>query len=390
LLATNHVTQALEGFYMDHASWQWLFWNQCILSIPMLWCVYKGIPATPKDQLLPRFSYTDIIYIASAITLFYIALDQGERLDWYNNGLINGLFVGGILCLVAAVVRRIRKPHHYLDFSYLRHRNILLMGVVMILFRTLLVRAGFIIPNFLEVLHQYRQPEIGSLFVLSIVPFSVALFACAYLMNKIRVRTMLAFGFVIMALINFMDAHALSTWIRDDFVFTQMLGSVGLCSVAMGSICGVVFEGRMSGAYINRAGAYAQGAFFQVVRLFSSVAAVSSFRRYLLFREHFWHTKLVSNLQSAWPSAERSADLGVALSPQAAGPLQARDIGGGLIAKSVGRESFTLAIDDTFMLLAYVSVIGLLTVAMIRKVPLPADLPSVEGAAKAKVSDDAK
>ncbi|MBS1991520.1 MAG: MFS transporter [Cyanobacteria bacterium SZAS LIN-3] len=378
LLATNHLTQALEGFYMDHASWHWLFWNQSLLSLPMLLCVYYGIPQTPREQLLPQFSCADITYVAGSLTLFYIALDQGERLDWYNNGLINGLFLGGAILMAAAIIRRWRQPHPYLDFGYLRHRNILLMGLVMIFFRTLLVRVGFIIPTFLEVLHQYRQTEIGALFALSVVPFAIALPAVAFMMRKFRVRTILCMGFAIIAVINFIDAHALSTWMRFEFVPTQMFGAFGICLVAMGTICGIVFEGRMSGAYNNRAGAYAQGAFFQSVRLFASVASVSAFRRFLLFRQHFWQTKLASSLQTDWPAAERSADLGVALQPQAAGPLQAHDVGSALIAKDVQQQAFTLAIDDTFMLLAWLSVIGLLTVSMIARIPLPADLPSAD------------
>ncbi len=375
LLATNHLVQALEGFYMDHADWRWLFWNQAVFSIPMLFCVYIGIPPTPKEQLLPRFSYSGIFYVSGALSLFYIALDQGERLDWYNNGLINGLLIAGTLLFFAAIMRRRLKPNPWLDFDSLRKRNILLAGFMMLAFRTLLIRIGFLIPLFLETLHQYRTTETGYLFMLSLIPFAIAMPATAWLLNRMHARNVMVIGLVIVALINFRDAHILSTWDRNDFVVTQMVGAIGICMVSMATIAAIVFLGRMTGAYKNRGGAYAQGAFFQAVRLFASVASVSAFRRYLLFREHFWQTKLVSGLQTTWPFDGRAAYLGTALAPQASGPLQAREIGTGLIAKSVQAQSFTLAMDDTFMLLALVSVVALVAVSMMEKVPLPRELP---------------
>ncbi|MBU6454696.1 MAG: MFS transporter [Cyanobacteria bacterium REEB67] len=378
LLATNHLLQSLEGYFMDHIGWRWIFWAPCMLTMPMLYCVYRGIPRTPQSQLLPHFRYAGLLYLAMALTLFYIALDQGERLDWYNNGLINGLFIAGVLLLVAAALSNKYFPNPFLDFSYLKKRNVLLVGFLMLAFRFGLIRVGFLIPAFLETMHQYRQPEIGRLFMLSVVPFLIALPTCALLMNRFRVRPMACIGLTILALINFHDAHALQTWELFEFVDSQMVGAIGICMLSMATIAGIVFTGRTSGAYKNRSGAYAQGAFFQIARLFASVASVSAFRRYLLLREHFWQTKLVADLQKNWAFDQRLADLGTALSSQAPGPQQALEIGRTLIAKTVQQQSLTLAFDDTFMLLAWVCVFGLIAVSMMTRIPLPKDLPEAD------------
>jgi DHA2 family multidrug resistance protein len=390
LLATNHMTQLLEGLLMLNASWHWLFWIQTVLSLPMLYCVYRGIPPTPKADLLPQFNWAGVFYVSGAMSLFYIALDQGERLDWYNNGLINGLVLAGIMLLIAAVIQRRLAPNPFLDFDYLRKRNILLLGFIMLTFRTLLVRVNFIIPIFLETLHQYRPTETGLLFSLSVIPFLIALPVVAFLMRNFHVRYVLLVGFVIVALINFRDAHALSTWMWFEFIWPQMLGSAGICAVAMAVIAGIVFSGRQSGAYRSRAGAYAQGAFFQVARLFASVSSVSAFRRYLLFREHFWQTKLAAGLQPSWSFDQTSAYLGVALAPQAAGIEQSREIGVGLIGHDLRAQSFTLAIDDSFMLMFWVCIISLVAVCLMVKIPLPRELPAIGSESSSRKTDDAQ
>ena len=380
VLGTNHVVHSLEGFFMDHWSWHWIFWNQAIFTLPMMFCVYFGIPHTPKDQLIPRSSYGEVFYISSGLTCLYIALDQGERLDWYNNGLINGLVLAGVMLLVAAVLRRFRNPHPFLDFSYLKARNILLLGVLLVVFRLILLRAVAIIPTFLERLHQYRPPEIGHLLIFSLVPYLVALPLIAYAMRRVHVRVILTIGFFVLGIINFYDAHALSTWIGSDFITQQMLASVAGCMALQGVMAGTVFEGRLTGAYRSRAGAYCQGAFFQVARLFGTETSASALRRFLTVREHFWQTKLVSGLGLSWPFAESQAHLSNALAPQAAGPLQRPEIAAGLIAGSVHAQSFTLAVDDSFMLLALASVVALVAILMMTPIPLPHQLPDADAA----------
>jgi MFS transporter, DHA2 family, multidrug resistance protein len=377
-LGTGHITQALEGFYLDHFSWHWLFWNQAILTLPMLLCVHYGIPPTPRKELIPECSYTGVLYVSGGLTLLYIALDQGERLDWYNNGLINGLVVVGTLLLIAALIKRKVNPYRFLDFSYLKARNILLLGLLLVAFRVNLLRAAFLIPLFLETLHQYRPPETGHLLLLSLIPYLVALPIIAYFMRRVHVRYLLLYGFWGLGIVNFYDAHALSTWTRSDFVTQQMLGSLALCMAVTGVFSGVIFEGRLTGAYRNRAGAYCQGVFIQVVRLFSQEASVSAARRFILVREHYWHTKLVADTASAWQFGDRVMHLGTALAPQAAGPLQRPEIAIGLIASSVQSQALTLAIDDSFMLLALVSLVSVIAVGLMRPIPLPHQLPDAD------------
>jgi len=375
LLGGAHVVQALEGFYMDHFSWHWLFWNQAILTLPMIFCVYVGIPATPKDQLVPKCGYSGVVFVCAALTMLYIALDQGERLDWYNNGLINGLLLAGTLLFVAGVIKRRVDPYPFLDFGYLKGRNIMILALLLVAVRVLLLRSATIIPLFLEALHQYRPPETGHLLLLSLIPYLIGLPLVAHMMRWLHVRWVLFIGFSVVALVSFYDAHTLSTWIGNDFITQQMIGSVAICMALVGTMAGIVFEGLLTGAYRNRAGAYAQGAFFQVARLFGSVAGASALRRFILVREHFWQTKLVAGLAAAWPFGERVAYLGVALSPQAAGPLQRPEIATGLLAKSVAEQSLTLAIDDSFMLLAWISVVSLVAVGLMTPIPLPHRLP---------------
>jgi MFS transporter, DHA2 family, multidrug resistance protein len=282
--------------------------------------------------------------------------------------------------LLTAFIRRQIRPHPFLDFSYLKSRNILILGLLVLVFRVILLRVGALIPLFLETLHQYRPTEIGHLLSFSLIPFLVALTVIADLLRRVHVRLVLIGAYLILGIVNFYDAHALSTWIGDDFIIQQMIGAVAICMAVIGTFSGVVFEGRLTGAYRNRAGAYCQGAFFQVVRLFGAQLSASGLRRFIQVRDHFWQTKLVSGLQSGWQFDDRLGHLSTALAPQAAGPLQRPEIAAGLIAGSVKAQAFTLAVDDSFMMLALISLAALVAVFMMTPIPLPRQLPDADAA----------
>jgi len=309
------------------------------------------------------------------LTALYIALDQGERLDWYNNGLINGLLVSGVLLLFAAFLHRRFTPNPFLDLRYLRTRNIMILGFLIVTFRMILLRSVAVLPQFLERVHQYRPQEIGNLLVLSLAPYLVTLPTTAYFMKKVHVRIILTLGFLIVGIINYFDSKTISTEIGSDFIVQQVVGSVALCMVVLAVMSGTVFEGRLSGAYKIPAGAYCQGAFFQIVRLFGSEASASLVRRFVQIREHFWHTKLVASVAANNQFSDRVSHLAGALAPQAAGPLQSADTAAGVVANSVQVQSFILAIDDTFMILSSISFISLVAVFLMKPVPLPHQLP---------------
>ena len=148
----------------------------------------------------------------------------------------------------------------------------------------------------------------------------------------------------------------------------------------VGVIAGNIFEGRLTGAYRNPAGAYVQGVYFQAVRLFGGEISDSGFRRYIHVREHFWQTKLVSGLGSNWQLNERVAHLGIALAPQVAGPLQQPEIATSLVAKAVENQAFTLSIDDSFMALSLVALVCVIAVGLMTPIPLPDQLPGADEA----------
>src|ERR1700758_960641 len=77
-----NIAPSLYGWYREHLSWQWMFWNSSLITPLMMLCIYYGIPkstAAKKPGAAPSFA--GFLYAAAGFALVYAALDQGERLD---------------------------------------------------------------------------------------------------------------------------------------------------------------------------------------------------------------------------------------------------------------------------------------------------------------------
>src|SRR5690349_2970432 len=97
-----NIPASLEGWYLDHLSWRWIFWQGAILAVPMIVCIHFGMPPQATDRKAFRDAdFWGIFFAAAGFSMLYAALDQGNRLDWLNSGVVCGLLIGGGLLIGA-------------------------------------------------------------------------------------------------------------------------------------------------------------------------------------------------------------------------------------------------------------------------------------------------
>ena len=85
-----NVAPSLYGWYREHLSWHWMFWNSAMIAPLMFVCIYFGIPAAPprKKDGPAAPSFVGFLYLSAGLALMFIALQQGQRLDWWRSGRI--------------------------------------------------------------------------------------------------------------------------------------------------------------------------------------------------------------------------------------------------------------------------------------------------------------
>src|SRR5580704_19076656 len=180
-----NVAPSLYGWYREHLSWHWMFWNSAVVVPVMFVCIYFGIPAPPprkKDGPVPP-SFVGFLYLSAGLALMFAAFQQGQRLDWWRSGVYNALFWSGAFFTLCALIRRLRGPNPLVALPYLWQRNTLLLGALLFWFRFTLTGTIILIPQSLAI-HGFEADQIGPAVIWSAVPLLLITFIAGLLMIR--------------------------------------------------------------------------------------------------------------------------------------------------------------------------------------------------------------
>src|SRR3984893_14134320 len=112
-----NISASLEGWYVEHHSWRWIFWQNVPLAAIMAVCLHYGVRAKPAAANRPPGDVFGLLSGGLGLALIYAALDQGNRLDWLNSGLVWGLLLAGAILLVGFLVHEARIANPLVNFK---------------------------------------------------------------------------------------------------------------------------------------------------------------------------------------------------------------------------------------------------------------------------------
>jgi DHA2 family multidrug resistance protein len=131
----------------------------------------------------------------------------------------------------------------------------------------------------------------------------------------------------------------------------------------------IVLEVLDTGALSRPADVLTFAGFFQVVRLFGGEAGSSLLGHFIAIREQFHSNMLGLTVQiGSGTTDQRLMGFRAVLSPHSTGPA-ATGRAAELVGLQVRQQAFTLAISDTFLLIAMCCALCLVVVAFMSRVP---------------------
>jgi len=136
IVVTTHMAHSYEGWLMEVLSWHWIFWTSALITPIMIALVILGISPQPLPKPKPGEpppSWRGFLYFSLGAALLYGAMDQGQRLDWWRSGTFVAMVVSGAFLIVATIIRHFSKPNPLINFPFLRRRNTMLLGVIIMI-----------------------------------------------------------------------------------------------------------------------------------------------------------------------------------------------------------------------------------------------------------------
>jgi DHA2 family multidrug resistance protein len=367
-----NIAPSLYGWYREHLSFHWMFWNSALITPVMIACIYYGIPAAaPPKRTGPAPSFAGFLYASAGFAMLFAALDQGQRLDWWNSAIFNALFFGGAIFLLASLIRRLRMPNPLVDLPYLRQWNTLLLGVGLTFFRFCLLATIILIPQSLSI-HGFEANQIAPAVFWTAAPqLLIAVIAALLLLHGFDSRLLMAAGFTCMAAASLLNAQYTLAWSASNYYHSELLMGVGQSFAFIGLVSTIVLQAVFTGGLSKPQAALTFSAFFHTVRLFGGQLGVAFLTHFIAVREQL-HSNLIGLhvQQGNWINDAALTQLVTGLSAKSAGLTAATSRAVGLIGARVRLQAYTLTFIDGFHLVAWACVAALLLIALLRQSPL--------------------
>ena len=269
IVFVSNIASGIEGWYIERlVPGIGIFWNAATFTPLMMLCVLsRRSPGSRHAD--SRSSWRGFAYFSAGLTLIYGALDQGQRLYWFNSGTIAAMTVAGIFLVAASLGRRIIQPNPTLNLSFLeqaqQHHPCLIHFRVQKFEHLATV---VLVPAFLGNIQGYRPLETGHALAWVALPMLAVVWLVAILIVHLNSRLVLTFGLSTAGVACWYCAHLDSSWAGTSFQIVELVLAVGFACTYIGLVSSIVLEGIEAGALASVANAATFSGFMHFIRLF--------------------------------------------------------------------------------------------------------------------------
>jgi DHA2 family multidrug resistance protein len=358
-----NVSASLEGWYLEHLSWVWIFWQNVPLAVGMVLCLRFGVRPDPVNPSRPPADLFGLASGAIALSLIYAALDQGNRLDWTNSGLVWGLMLAGALLLVAFFIHEYLTPHPGVDLKVVLASPLPRLLVLIAFLRLTILSTAYAIPQFLQVVRGFRALEVGQTLVWIAVPQLLVCLAAGYLLRRTDPRLIASVGFLCICIACLMVAHGLTPlWGTDQFLPSQLLQSVGQSFALSGTIFFAIL-------HLKPQDALTFGAAMQIARLMGGEVGQAFITTLIRVREQVASNLLGLHVQIGDAQTIQRIQTYAAATARAGDPSSAPARGAAVLGNVVRSVATTQGIIDGFVVIAALTAFTLILIVTRRAAP---------------------
>src|ERR1043166_2388438 len=195
------IGPTLGGWITDNYSWRWIFYiNIPIGILAVVMCnMFVEDPPYIRAQRPGRIDYLGFGLMALALGTMQLVLDKGQEEEWFSSNFITWFVVISLMAALAFVIWELRSREPIVDLRVLANRNFAVGTSLMIILGIVLYGTIAMLPLFLQTLMGY--PAVASGMAVSPRGFGaiVSMLIVGRLINRIRGRYLVMFGFSVLS-----------------------------------------------------------------------------------------------------------------------------------------------------------------------------------------------
>jgi DHA2 family multidrug resistance protein len=359
-----NISASLEGWYVDNLTWRWIFWQNVPLAVGMALCLHYGVARTPPAPDHPRADIFGLITAGLGLALIYAALDQGNRLDWLNSGLVWGLLLAGAVFLVGFFVHEARTEQPLIDLKVAFAPPLPQLLLLVAFLRLTILSTAYLIPQYLQGVRGFRALEVGQTLVWIAAPQLIFCPLAALMLRRTDPRLVSSIGFIFVAIACLMVAHGLTPdWSSDQFLPSQLLQAVGQSF----ALSGILF---LAVLHLRPQDALTFGAMVQTARLMGGQIGQAFVVTLTRVRSQTASNLIGLHIQAGDGAVQQRLVAYAAVTGRAgadpSGPARAASVLGAVVRSA----ATTQGVIDAFVAVGALTAVALMLVAVQRRAPL--------------------
>jgi DHA2 family multidrug resistance protein len=362
---TGNASVSLVGLHVEHLGWQWIYWQNAVVAALMMLLTWLGTPREGVNrQLLANADWGGMLLLGSGLALIYTGLDQGNRLDWFESGIVTSLLVGGGVLVVGFLINEALVREPWAHPSVLMSRNIALVMLALVTYMITSLSNTMLVPGFLAVVGHLRPEQAGTVLLnYTALPLIGVVTVAVLLLRRFDARLVALCGLTCFAVAGWMGIGITHEWAPDDFIPMALMQSLGQ-GLTFTSLLILVLSNA------NPARAVAFVAYIQVLRLDIIEITATVMSTWLRVRE-----QVRSNLIGLHVSAGDSevvqflGHLKQRFIEHSAGAETAAARATSTLASLVRRQADVLSFIDSFEVTFWAAIAGMLLVGLMRAAP---------------------
>jgi DHA2 family multidrug resistance protein len=222
----------LGGWLSAAWGWQTIFYITVAPGVAMIAMLWASLERQPMQlQLLRRGDWLGILTMVLGLGSLQVALEEGEREDWFDSAFILCLSAIAAVSLCLFVWAELRTTQPLINLRLLTRRNFFAGTTASFLVGFTLAATLFIQPIYLGRVQGYNSQQIGQVLVWAALPQFVVIPLLPILMKRVDPRGLVALGFALFATANVMNIGITGDFAADQLLLPNVLGAVGFALI---------------------------------------------------------------------------------------------------------------------------------------------------------------
>ena len=364
VIAAPTFGPTVGGILTSRLSWPWIFYINLPIGIICGALILLYLPDSQVAGAKRSADLWGILFLAIGLGSLQAVLERGESEDWFEAPYIVALSVLSVIGIGLFIwwQKSARNQFPAVNLDVLKNRNLWAGTVCAFALGFGLYGSVFVFPQFMQNVQSHTAEQTGVMLIPSGIMAMLMMPIVGRLGGKIDLRLFIAVGMAVFASSGLAFALRLTTTASDEMVLLPLLlrgVGLGLQFVPLS----LVALGTLKPQEIS-SGAGLYNLFRQLGGSFSIAILATILDR----RQHTHITHLYERMSLYNPvMQDRLATLQHAMIEKGLSANDAKIAAMKTLVGSAVKQSYVLAFNDVFLIMAVVSVAGILLIALVEK-----------------------